>query len=650
LKITVRWRTTKKTASQRGVPARILFWLAVAMVIAWLIARLWSLIDAQKITRGQRTLLTTAGVLFSLSWLPFHRLPKFSREIDLRLPSRSECIILVLLALLIVTVDILWSQSVGLLAYPPYYDGIHYVVDAKWTIYLLGNLFDNPEVLDAANFWFTPLWKILLMTHFLVLGVGEWQAYSVRFWPTLLLLVLTFWLVRKQSSSRIAWIAVAFTALLPTLSVNIRATVQDFYFSSASFINWYLADLRPDLLFAVLLLWAIAPLVQYAKKRDSRLWLISGTAAALGVLTKPSAGPLLVLAWGIALLAALFINWSKAREMLTASLWGLGLFFLLLIPWVAFGGVGRIFGYLYQSAVSQRELWSDANATLWSDASYYWQMFSIHMGVIDGLGLLACALIGFIFSLHRNFLRRNFATTTYLIIALVLYGIVSAYPSKNIFIGLPFFLVLWLFSWMSLAPVLKSAADISRIASFVPVTVAVFYSSLTLAAFGYAVKHWPAYQIQQAAQTRATIQEMVHDLNKILTEPDRFLSASFFGVPATFSFYMVQRDGSHPQQCPFDPVASPPAAVIEKIAGNCKAILLYRSDEEQRRYSYAPRAALTRWEAIAGWVKNPRNGYRLVKSYRFSNNISGSGSDDTGAGFTIELYVLDTASGAALGS
>jgi 4-amino-4-deoxy-L-arabinose transferase-like glycosyltransferase len=623
------------------------------MVAAWLTARWWGITDVQTITRGQRKLLIAAGVLFSLSWLPFPRLPKFSRESELRLPSRLEFVVLVLLAVLIVTVDISWSRSVGLLAYPPIYDGIHYVFDAKWTIYVLGNLFDNPEVLrnhGAPNFSFTPLWKILLLLHFSVLGVGEWQAYSVRFWPTFLLLFLVFWLVRNQSNRRIAWMAVAFTALLPTLSVNIRATVRDFYVSHSSNIDWYLADLRPDLLFAVLLLWAVAPLVQYAHRLDSRLWLITGSAAALALLTKPSAGSLLALAWGIALLAVLFINWSKARDTLTASLWGFAPFFLLVIPWVAFGGLGRIFRYVYQSAVAQRELWSDANATLWSEFTYYWQMFSIHLGVIDGLGLLACALVGFGLTLQRNVRRRDFRASAYLIIALILYGIVSASPSKNFFLGLPFFLVLWLFAWTSLAPILKSAADKSRIASVLPAAVAVLYPSLTFAAFGYAAKHWPADQIRHAAQTRATIQELVYDVNQILTGSDRFLSATLFGVPAAFYYYMIQRDGSYPRQCPFDPLASPPERIIEKLGVNCKTILLYRNHEDQRKYSSGPLSSLPRWQAVSEWVKNPRNNYRLVKSYRFSSPIFGSNYNGTAGSFTMDLYVLDTASGGAVGS
>jgi 4-amino-4-deoxy-L-arabinose transferase-like glycosyltransferase len=638
------------TTTRRGVPAKILFWLAVIMVIAWLVARWWGVTDVETITRGQRKLLIAAGVLFGLSWLPFPSLPKFSREIDLRLPSRLEFVILVLLAVLIVTLDILWSQSAGLLAYPPYYDGIGYVFDAKRAIHLLITMLENPNALrhgSTPDLLLAPLWKILIMVHFLVLGVGEWQAYSVRFWPTFLLLFLVFWFVRKENNSRTAWIAAGFTAMLPTLSVSLRATLEDFYGNMSSANVWYLADLRPDLLFAVLLLWAIAPLVEYANKLDSRLWITSGSAAALALLTKPSAGSLLALGLGMAILAVLFINRSKARDTLTASLWGFSSFFLLVIPWVAFGGLGRTFRYVYRSAVSQRELWSDANATIWSEFTYYWHWYSIHMGVIEGFVFLACGLIGLVLTLKRNSHRRNIGATTYFIIALVLYGIVSASPSKNYFLGLPFSLVLWLFSWVSLSAILRSITEKRRIIAVALATFATVYVGLMLSSFAYAVKNWPEAHKQSAAQTRAMIQEMAHDLNQILTGSDRFMAAALFGVPATFYFYMIQRDGSYPRQCPFDPLASPPERTIEKLGVDCKAFLLYESNEDQRKYSSTPSSALIRWEAIAKWVKDPRNFYRRIKTYRLSNQVLGAGINATGESFTMELYVLDTVPGSA---
>jgi len=43
----------------------------------------------------------------------------------------------------------------------------------------------------------------------------------------------------------------------------------------------------------------------------------------------------------------------------------------------------------------------------------------------------------------------------YLGLSAALYVLVSLYPGKNYFVGLPFYFLLWLFSWVVLAPILK---------------------------------------------------------------------------------------------------------------------------------------------------------------------------------------------------
>jgi hypothetical protein len=200
---------------------------------------------------------------------------------------------------------------------------------------------------------------------------------------------------------------------------------------------------------------------------------------------------------------------------------------------------------------------------------------------------------------------------------------------------------------VSLSAILKSITDKRRIIEVALATFTIVYVGLMLSSFAYAVKNWPEAHRQTAAQTRATILEMAHDLNQILTGSDRFMAAALFGVPATFYFYMIQRDGSYPRQCPFDPLASPPERTIEKLGVDCKAFLLYESNEDQRKYSSTPSSALIRWEAIAKWVKDPRNSYRRIKIYRLSNQVLGAGINATGESFTMELYVLDTVPGSS---
>jgi hypothetical protein len=270
------------------------------------------------------------------------------------------------------------------------------------------------------------------------------------------------------------------------------------------------------------------------------------------------------------------------------------------------------------------------------------------MGPIEGWVFLACALIGLILQFSKGTTSQNVTSTSYLVIGLVLYGVISASPSKNYFLGLPFFLMLWIFSWTTLSNLFGVATDKNRIRGWIPPLAAIFYVVGILLAFGYAVRNWPAENIRTAAQTRAVTAQIASDLGRFLNRSDRFLSAAVFGIPATFQFYLIQRDGSYPRQCPFDPLASPPERVVENLHRDCKAILLYGSDEDQRKLSPAPRAALARWEAVSAWVKSPHSGYRLNTRYQIPSQSPGTILPNPNNSFTMELYVLETpASGGA---
>jgi hypothetical protein len=188
---------------------------------------------------------------------------------------------------------------------------------------------------------------------------------------------------------------------------------------------------------------------------------------------------------------------------------------------------------------------------------------------------------------------------------------------------------------VKLSPALKVAADKTRAILFLQSVIAALYVVLILWAFWYAVKHWPIEGIPVAAQIRATANEIANDLNHVLTRYDQFLSANPFGFPTTLEYYMVQRDGSFPRHGEFDVLASP-ERVIDETASRCKAILVFSNSEDQLRYSTAPKPALTVWEAIAQWVKDPRNGYRLIKTYRFPDQTPWS---HLSGNFTMELYV-----------
>lgn len=89
-----------------------------------------------------------------------------------------------ILALIITAVDTYFSSRMGLLAYPPYYDGISYVIDAKSSFYRLSHASVDPhsiiQTFHTFSFPLAPLWEMLILLNLLIFGAGEWQAYTVR--------------------------------------------------------------------------------------------------------------------------------------------------------------------------------------------------------------------------------------------------------------------------------------------------------------------------------------------------------------------------------------------------------------------------------------------------------------------------------------
>src|SRR5262249_38601692 len=90
--------------------------------------------------------------------------------------------VVIVVAAAATTLESDFSRGLGLLASPPYQDGIGYVIMAKSFFYRLGH--EPLHVLAEMAGGRAPLWEALLVFTFAVLGEGEWQAYAVRFWPT----------------------------------------------------------------------------------------------------------------------------------------------------------------------------------------------------------------------------------------------------------------------------------------------------------------------------------------------------------------------------------------------------------------------------------------------------------------------------------
>jgi hypothetical protein len=168
---------------------------------------------------------------------------------------------------------------------------------AKSFYYTVVRSLDEPSALRTLAFSWSllhaPLWVALMSTTFFVFGEGEWQSHVVRIWPVFLLLLLMFWFVRRRWHSGIAWFAVSVTALLPATVPALAACARRSVETSS------LGDLRPDFLASVLLAWAVVLVLDNIDSPRRIYSACSGGAMGLACLTKPSALPAFMIAWGL---------------------------------------------------------------------------------------------------------------------------------------------------------------------------------------------------------------------------------------------------------------------------------------------------------------------------------------------------------------
>jgi hypothetical protein len=546
-------------------------------------------------------------------------------------PTVNEAALVGVVAAALTAVDICFSRQLGLLSYPPSYDGISYMVGAKSLFYRLGGAFIHPlSFMHAAINNPVPLWQALMVLSFLLLGEGEWQAYTVRFWPVFLLLLLVVWVVRRRGGSRAAWVAVVLTSLLPTISVGLRSSAWEYFTKRANFgLEWYLADLRPDLLFAVLLLWAVVPLLEHVHTLDGRTLLVSGCSAGLAVLVKPSASPMLLFAWGLAMAYVVLVNRRRASFMISPCLWALLPFGIIVFPWAFAGGARWVAGYLYSGLTAQRVLYANPHATFLSEALYYWKLFPYHMGHVESWVVLGAALALLLALAWKRDAHRDTRTIAYLGLSAALYGLASATPNKNYFVGLPYYLLLWVFAWAVLAAMLGAWTNGSRIGAWALVSVSCIYAAAVVAGGVYALRNSPAEERRPGLENREVTQRIAKDLRAVLTDDDPFMWVPAYGYPAALQYYMMDTNGEFPEAIWCDTTRSPsPDQVIRKYISRMKAILVYKEDIQQVvRFQYSPRVTWPYLRAIAKWVRRPGSSYRLTRTYRLES------------GLTIQLYV-----------
>jgi hypothetical protein len=545
-----------------------------------------------------------------------------------------ELFFLIGVALLVTATDIHFSKRIGLLAYPPYYDGVAYMVEARYLFLHLGVFWSHP--LRFAHMAFGsryPVWTTLMATNFAVFGVGEWQSYAVRFWPTLVILVSAFWVVRRRLGLAAAYGAAVFTAFLPTLSVNLRSAAM----GHQVFPRGYLADVRPDILFAAFLMLSIVLMIEHVHSFDERTALLSGVSAALAVLTKSTTISAVFLAWGIAGAYVLWMNREHFRQTLQIMLWAVLAFTVVLLPWLLLGGLETTIIYVREILTSQLSRYSDAHSTLRSQSAYYWFWLLKHMGWTTVIFAAAGSI--FLFLAKKKMRKASIdQPLVYGLIAVVLFSLVCANPLKNDFFGLPAYLVLWIFSWVALAASLTMLGFADTKLSWCILSLAIIIAGILAIGGARGIQTWKGHEFEEGQQDRAAFHQIAIDLRQLLSNKDSFVSMPAYGDPATLLFYMPDKDRELPQALFISGTDAPPIqVVIQRVVEPAKAVLVYANGDKARGWVEAGWFAdedFPYFRAIAAWVRRPGSSHHLKKTYDLYPDKAGQRS-------VVKLYVRD---------
>jgi hypothetical protein len=481
-----------------------------------------------------------------------------------------------------------------------------------------------------------PVWMALLVFNFRLFGVGEWQAYLVRFWPTLVILAATFWVVRRRAGPGAGWAAALFTPVLPTLSLNLHsAVVGRHQYSSDS--SGYLTDLRPDLLFAALLMLAVVLIVEHAHVFDELIALLGGLAAALAALTKTSAMAALLLACGMAGMYVLLSDRGNLWRNLRTSLWAALAVTILLTPWMLAGGLTTTIEYLWQGLTVELPLYSNAHPTIRSELTYYYPLLIDHMGWQTVVLVLASPLLLLAPLRREGRARPAFRhALVYLLIAASLYGLVSVSLAKNYFLGLASYLVLWIFCWVAITVFIGSWPSwAGRIGgSLLALAIATVALTGVLGARG--LESWKGHDFEEGRQDRAVMREIALDLRQVLSNDEAFLAMPAYGNPAALLFYMPDRQGEYPRAVIINGLTGPPVEeFLRQEIEPAKAVLIYANGNKESSFkSWIPEVNFPYYQAIAAWVQRPGSAHHLKKSYQF---YRAPGGDQA----AIQLYVRD---------
>jgi hypothetical protein len=549
-----------------------------------------------------------------------------------------------LAAAAVVALDAFFSAQQGYLARPPDYDGVGYMNYAETPYHQLLQLHPRAALAGLDNI--APLWTAVLAVHYLVAGDGPYQAFASRFWPVFLLLLLVYWVVRARAPRALAAAAVVLTGLLPVVSAGVRSSSWELFSGMANYNDdWGLDDLRPDIFAAVLLLWAVALLVENSASLRRSDYLLSAAFAAAALLMKPSVAPVTLAVWAAALLA----NWrwnrrDESTRRLTVH--AVLLFGFLLLPWATVGGgLHQLATYAYEVVFAYRSAYS-LPLSLSESLAYYPARLPGQLGQVEALPVIAGSLLLVVFLARQQWLGR--AELTYAALAVLFYIAFTLTSNKNPHVGEWITLALWLFALAGLSRVAAARwpAAIER-ASTRALASAAAYVLILYAAGGWALWSWPSNEQRANAQLLSVTSGLAGEIKRNVSPGECFSYAPGPGWPASLEMLMTTSDGRAPRSTAIDVDPTTTAGAYLDNARKCPVIVVYRNDIKQvAKAFFCPPVRQPYLQALSDWVRTPGSGYRLDRSWRLED-LPPVGPHTLGryegVSLTLDMYVRSAA-------
>lgn len=544
-------------------------------------------------------------------------------------------------AALTVAIDAYFSAQDGYLSRSPDYDGVGYMEFAKTVYQLILGFHPHSALVHLLTI--APGWTAALTFQYLIFGAGSWQAFTVRFWPVALLLVLVYWIVRRRAHRSLAIAATALTALLPVISAGVRSSSLEFLSGQANYYeNWGLDDLRPDLLAVVLILWAVAILAEHHDAPTRQVFLASSVFAAAAILVKPSTSPLLVLVWVGVLATIWFLNRRRTGTTRNTTLAAL-LFAVLLAPWaVSSAGISNVIGYLNETAVTYGGVFG-TNDNIFQRFVYYAVRIPTDLGPLEAWVVMVGTLVVTIGLLRRMV---GPAELIYGAVTLVIYATFAFATARNAHLA----------EWISTAVWIYVCAGVARLAAARwprpgarQARALLFgvglYSLIVYGLGAFSLANWPANEHQSNVQLAAMTPNLADELRRHITSSDCFSYAPGPGWSASIQFALMDRNGNAPGSPPLNPSLTTDAYLQE--VKQCAAIIVYREDIEQVAQAfYAPPIYQPYLRATADLVHSPNSGYTLDRTWPITglvpNRIHTLG-DFQPVSLTLELYLRSPA-------